>query len=138
MLRMASYPPSIDDLETWFAGHENEWVAGTAYRFAVEFRGSMIGLVDVDEITKGRGELGYWFDRESWGNGFAYEAAEAVVNFSATIVGIKTFLSSHAIDNPKSGAVLMRLGFKTGSLSMKNSKPRGLDVLHQNYQLQAG
>ncbi len=134
---MASYPPSIEDMETWFASHEKEWLTGTAYRFAVELGGSMIGLVDIDEIAKGSGELGYWFDRANWGNGFAYEAAEAGVSFATSVIGLRTLSSSHAVDNPKSGAILTKLGFKTTTLSMKNSKPRGVDVLHQNYQLRA-
>jgi RimJ/RimL family protein N-acetyltransferase len=76
---MASYPPSLKNMEAWFATHEDEWSGGSAYRFAVSLEGRMIGLVDIDEIVEGSGELGYWLDKMSWGNGFAYEAAEALV-----------------------------------------------------------
>lgn len=134
MLRMASYPPSEGAMVTWFENHESEWWTGKAYRFVIVYDDLMVGLVDVDEITEGSGELGYWLDSAYWGNGFAYEAAVAIVDFSRSISGLQVLLSSHAADNPASGTVLVKLGFIRTTLSMKYSNPRAAAVLHQNYQ----
>jgi [ribosomal protein S5]-alanine N-acetyltransferase len=102
MLRMASFPPDRTEIEAWFADHPRERTAGEAYRFAVTLDGRMIGLVDIDEIADGEGELGYWFEQAAWGQGFASEAASAVVRFAFTDVGLLSLRSGHAADNAAS------------------------------------
>ena len=62
MLSNALFPPDRRKIEDWFSQHESEWIAGTAYRFAIEQAGHMIGIADVDGITKHDGKLGYWLD----------------------------------------------------------------------------
>jgi ribosomal-protein-alanine N-acetyltransferase len=85
---MASFPPDREALRQWFADHCREWQRGEAYRFAVDFRGEMIGVVDVDEIAGRKGSLGYWFDRAAWGRGYAFEAAQCVAVFALEEIGL--------------------------------------------------
>src|SRR5262249_35297066 len=103
MLRMASFPPDREEMRRWFADHHREWMIGEAYRFAVEFQARLIGIVDIDEIAQGEGELGYWFEQASWGRGYASEAARAVVRFAFDVVGLSRLRSGHATDNTGSG-----------------------------------
>lgn len=135
MLRMAAFPPDRDDIGRWFGDHEREWISGEAYRFAVELRGRFIGVVDVDEIVGGEGELGYWFEKASWGHGYAFEATRAIVNFASAEVGLSRLLSGHAVDNPASGKVLRKLGFQPYDIVPQASLSRGEDILHQRYTL---
>lgn len=137
MLRMASYPPDRDDIEAWFAGHGGEWAAGEAYRFAVEREGHVIGLTDIDEIARREGELGYWFDQASWGQGYAFEAAQAVVRFAFRQIGLEGLRSGHAADNAASGNVLLKLGFRPLDTVRVASRSRGEDILQQRYALAA-
>ena len=51
----------------WFSEHRQEWLSGTAYRFAVLRDDRMIGLMDIDAVAGGEGDLGDWFERASWG-----------------------------------------------------------------------
>lgn len=113
MTRMlnTSFPPSRQEVEDWFSSHENEWAAGTAYRFAIEHQEKTIGIVDVDNIAGNEGSLGYWLERSSWGKGFALEAAQALIHFVFDEVGLTRLTSAHAADNPASGRVLTKLGF---------------------------
>ncbi len=116
MLSNAAYPANEKDMEEWFAGHEREWTDGTAYRFAIERAGRMIGIVDVDGIVCGEGSLGYWLEKTAWGKAYAFEAAQALIGFAFRDVGLSRLESGHASDNPASGRVLARLGFvPTGS-----------------------
>lgn len=110
MLRMASFPPDRQEIRRWFADHQREWLAGEAYRFAVELEGRMVGLVDVDGIAGREGSLGYWLDRAAWGRGYAFEAAHAVTRFAFEDVGLSKLEAGHAHDNPASGRVLTKLG----------------------------
>jgi ribosomal-protein-alanine N-acetyltransferase len=75
MLRRASYPPSdAESLANWLAHHESEWLSGAAYRFGAGATGGILGIVDLGEIDRGVGELGYWFDEACWGQGYGSEA----------------------------------------------------------------
>ncbi|HEY4941449.1 MAG TPA: GNAT family N-acetyltransferase [Rhizomicrobium sp.] len=134
-LRMARFPPDRADLAQWFAAHEQEWHGGTAYRFAILYGGRMIGLVDLDEIANGEGDLGYWLDEAYWGQGFAFEAAEAVVRFGFEQAGLTALNSGHAADNPASGRVLTRLGFAYLDEVTVPSRARGGSIVQRRYRL---
>lgn len=135
MLRMASFPPDRSEIETWFADHPREWAAGEAYRFAALLDGRMIGLVDLDEIAASEGELGYWFERAAWGQGFAAEAARAVVRFAFVEASLSALRSGHAANNIASGRVLTRLGFRLLDQVERPSRSRGEMILQCRYQL---
>jgi [ribosomal protein S5]-alanine N-acetyltransferase len=68
-LSAVAFPPI--DQQPWFDGHLREWAEGSAYRFAVLKGGEMIGLTDLDHVSATEAELGYWFGRGSWGQGYA-------------------------------------------------------------------
>lgn len=135
MLRMASFPPKRNEIEAWFADHPREWAAGEAYRFAAFLDGRMIGLVDLDEIADGEGELGYWFEQAAWGQGFASEAATAVVRFAVSQAGLQSLRSGHAADNAASGRILTRLGFRLLDRVECPSRSRGETILQYRYRL---
>jgi RimJ/RimL family protein N-acetyltransferase len=137
MLRMASYPPTVESIGAWLAEHETEWLSGKAFRFAVLFEGHLIGCSDVDGIQEEAGEIGYWFDEAYWGRGFASEAAGAVQRFALEVLGLKRLRSGHAADNPASGGVLTKLGFKPGIRRLQWHQPRREEVWHQTYTYEA-
>lgn len=135
MLRMASFPPDREEIRNWFADHQREWLVGEAYRFAVERQGRLVGIVDVDEIAEGEGELGYWFEQASWGRGYASEAAPTIVQFAFGVVGLSQLRSGHAVDNPGSGQVLLKLGFSPLDTVERNSRSRGESIMQRRYLL---
>jgi RimJ/RimL family protein N-acetyltransferase len=135
MLRMVSFPPDRQAIRDWFGGHEREWSAGEAYRFAVEVEGRMAGLVDIDEIAGSDGDLGYWFEKAAWGHGYAFEAAQAVVRFALDNVGLSTLKSGHAADNPASGRILTKLGFAPAGTIELFSHSRGENIQQCRYVL---
>ena len=139
MLRMATFPPDRGEIEGWFSGHAREWQAGEAFRFAVELKGGqaghMIGLADIDGIGDDEGELGYWFGRESWGHGFASEAAGALVAFAFRSLCLTALRSGRARDNEISGKVLAKLGFQPIGETRLFSRPRGQEIVQCRYRL---
>ncbi|HEV2503189.1 MAG TPA: GNAT family N-acetyltransferase [Mesorhizobium sp.] len=135
MLRMASFPPDLEEIRQWFHDQPREWLAGEAYRFAVEQDGRMIGLVDIDEIAGGVGSLGYWFDRAAWGQGFAVEAARSPVRFAREDAGLEGLKSGHAADNVASGRVLAKLGFCFIDTVEVFSRSRGEMIDQRRYAL---
>ena len=57
-------------------------------------------------------ELGYWLTPNAWGKGYATEAARAVVGMARYALGLQRLTSGYFVDNPASGRVLTKLGFK--------------------------
>jgi RimJ/RimL family protein N-acetyltransferase len=73
----------------------------------------------------GAAELGYWIARPFWGQGLATEAARAVVSAAHTL-GHRRIIAGHFIDNPASGRVLRKVGFRaTGQVEQRQSRGRG-------------
>jgi RimJ/RimL family protein N-acetyltransferase len=57
-------------------------------------------------------ELGYWIARAHWNKGYAFEAAQAVLELAFLGYGRAAVEASYMLDNPASAAVLRKLGFK--------------------------
>ncbi|MEN2785660.1 GNAT family N-acetyltransferase [Sphingomonas qilianensis] len=74
-------------------------------------------------------ELGYWLTPEAWGQGYATEAGRQAVQIARHALGLKRLNAGHHIDNPASGRVLAKLGFKpTGRIEQHYCRARGHHV----------
>jgi len=87
--------------------------------FAVELLGSdhLIGFTGLAEPTflpeiMPAVEVGWRFARQSWGNGFATEAARAALDFGLVKLGIPEIVSIHQVDNHASGRIVQKLGMR--------------------------
>jgi RimJ/RimL family protein N-acetyltransferase len=83
-------------------------------------------------------ELGYWIARDWWGQGFATEAVRAVLRL-ATALGHRRLIAGHFADNPASGRVLAKAGFKpTGERGIRFSQGRGATAPSLGYAIGLG
>jgi RimJ/RimL family protein N-acetyltransferase len=83
----------------------------------------------------GEVELGFWIAREYWGRGYATEAARAVLSV-ARVLGHRRIVASHFLDNPASGRVLEKTGFRLVSSSDRRfSLARGEDVPARRFEI---
>jgi len=86
-----------------------------------------IGLHPVDDTSDH--ELGYWLTPDAWGRGYATEAGQAMLDIARHALGLDRVVAGHFIDNPASGAVLRKLGFRpTGVVERRFSRARGHHV----------
>lgn len=97
-------------------------------RFAIVHAGLMIGSAGYFSREPGTAEMGFWLGRDFWGQGFATEAAQAVVRHAFEASGITYLTSSHFTDNAASARVLAKLGFEATGLGRIWSQARGADV----------
>lgn len=75
--------------------------------------------------SDGEIELGYWIASDHWGQGYATEAARAVLRLAATL-GHRRIVAHHFADNPASGRVLRKIGFRpAGEVRARYSMGRG-------------
>jgi RimJ/RimL family protein N-acetyltransferase len=73
-------------------------------------------------------ELGYWIAHDRWGQGYATEAARAVLSLARTL-GHRRVVASHFADNESSGRVLRKLGFcPTGRTVQRFCVARGTEL----------
>lgn len=93
-------------------------------------RGSprLVGGCSIHKLEDGRHEIGYWIARPFWGLGFATEAASAMMRIARS-TGLGKVIARRAIDNPASGRVLTKIGFRpTGRTEAVYSTGRGCEV----------
>ncbi len=84
----------------------------------------IIGSVGLGH-TDGEVELGYWIAKPQWGQGYATEASRAVLRLARTL-GHRRVTAGHFLDNPASGRVLRKVGFRpTGEVRPRFSLARG-------------
>lgn len=84
----------------------------------------LAGCIGIDLQGNGDAELGYWISRRHWARGYATEAGRAVLD-NARSLGHNRLIASHFVDNPASGSVLRKLGFKpTGQTVGRFSRGR--------------
>ncbi len=89
----------------------------------------LIGGVGVADDGPEDVELGYWIARDHWGRGYATEAAAAVIDIARDTLRLPRLVAGHFIDNPASGRVLRKLGFRPcGSVRPRFSLARGKDA----------
>jgi len=87
-------------------------VSWAELRLGIERNGELIGGVCYFCHLGGAVSLGYWLGAAYWGQGHATEAAAALLHHGFAIERMQHFRSAHFIDNPASGRVLQRLGFR--------------------------
>ena len=96
--------------------------------------GRIVGGCGLHE-KDGRAELGYWVDPDYWGRGYATEAVRGLLPL-ARIAGHRRIVARHAMDNPASGRVLRKAGFRpTGRARAFHSLGRGARVEAPEYAL---
>jgi RimJ/RimL family protein N-acetyltransferase len=98
---------------------ERVWEEKSYGLFAVELLGSnqLIGFTGLAEPAflpeiMPAVEVGWRFTRQSWGNGYATEAARAVLDFGADQLGISEILSIHQVGNDASARIMQKLGMR--------------------------
>jgi RimJ/RimL family protein N-acetyltransferase len=92
----------------------------------------LIGVIGMGDRGFGM-EIGYWIARRHWGRGYATEAGKGLIAI-ARMLGHRKLLAGHATDNPASGRVLCKLGFRpTGEVRAEHSKGRGEEMLVRRY-----
>lgn len=104
-------------------------------RFALELDGALIGGAGFYRRRSGAAELGFWLGRPWWGNGYATEAASAVVAHGLKTRRLPGYSSAHFVDNPASARVLAKLGFEPAGRGTIGCAARGMDVEAITYWL---
>lgn len=133
----APWPYTMEDAQA-FAGRGQERMLP---HFFITLPGSdgarLIGSIGLaryeDEV-----ELGYWIAPAFWGQGYATEAVRAVLSL-AKALGHRRLVASHFADNPASGRVLAKAGFRaTGEARSRFSLGRNAAAASIRHAIELG
>jgi len=72
--------------------------------------------------------IGYWLTPDVWGRGYATEAGQAMLGIARHALGLKRLAAWHFADNPASGGVLRKLGFREVGRGTRPCLARGSEV----------
>lgn len=133
-LARAPWPYTLEDARAFLESPQDRCYPALLVTLPSARGSRLIGGIGLHE-EGGRPELGYWLAPEAWGHGYATEAASAVLRLARTL-GHARVGARHFIDNPASGRVLEKLGFRrTGRVSERHSLGRGQAAPSLEYEL---
>lgn len=135
-LARAPWPYAMSDAEGFLASDQDIFAPRFQLIDRVDEPGLMIGGIGLDRMADGEIELGYWLTPDYWGRGLMTEAGRAVLDAATASLGYRRFTAGHFVDNPASGRVLRRLGFRpTGAVEPRHSAGRGCEADCALYEL---
>ena len=109
MLSRVPWPYREEDARSWIEAPHDPYLPSLLITLPDE-DGRIAGCVGLHEDA-GRIEVGYWIEPGSWGRGYATEALSGLLSL-ARLAGHSKVFSRHASDNPASGRVLRKAGFR--------------------------
>lgn len=101
--------------EQWIATLEPAALDGTHLALAITRReeDKLIGAIGLTfHRANDSAELGYWIGRPYWDQGYATEAAQALVRHGFESLALNRIYAHHFIHNPASGRVLRKAGLR--------------------------
>ncbi len=129
-LSRAPFPYLEEHARDFVGRQEGARAAGTDFTFAITQKddGALVGMCGVHLRDEGF-ELGYWIGKPYWKRGYATEAAAQVLAFGFRNLRAEHIWAGWFHDNPASGHVLEKLGFRPNGCDQRDSAARGGGVL---------
>ena len=134
MLARVAHPYTRELATGWIASHDAAWRSGEEVTFCMDCDGEPIGAISLRRVRSGIYQLGYWLGEPWWGRGFATEAARRTVQFAFEELGANKLVAGHFLDNPASGQVLEKCGFRYVGDGVEHSVARGETAAHRNLE----
>lgn len=135
-LAKVPWPYDPDAARAWIATERSHYEPSFLIFRRTHGAPRLIGAAGLGRHADGSVELGYWISRPHWGLGYATEAARAVVAIARDGLRLKRLHAGHFLDNPASGRVLEKLGFRpTGIVAPRFSCGRGAEAPCKLFEL---
>lgn len=107
-----SHPYTLKDATDFIEKTANKEPQET---FAIEYNNKLIGCIGIHpqtDVYRLSAEIGYWIGEPSWGQGFATEAIELILNYGLTELNLIRIYAGCFEFNKASQRVLEKAGFK--------------------------
>jgi RimJ/RimL family protein N-acetyltransferase len=125
MVARMPHPYGLKDAYAFIERNCDGGPNGSVYAVTLALTGRFIGCAGLDS-SKGSGlELGYWLGEPFWGQGFATEAAHALVDLAFEGTDVAMITAACRISNPASRRVIQKSGFQHAGTGMMSSIAAG-------------
>lgn len=112
-LATAPWPYRPEDAAAWLATERKASEPSVLVFRRTDSAPELIGAVGFGRRPAGELEFGYWIARRHWGRGYATEAGRAMLAAARHSLRLERLVAGHFLDNPASGRVLEKLGFRS-------------------------
>ncbi|MFA9558258.1 GNAT family N-acetyltransferase [Evansella sp. AB-rgal1] len=119
------YPYSKEDALSWIKNHLGNFHIDKSYEFAVtdKVTGKIYGAIALSNNQSfHHGEIAYWVGEDYWGNGYASEAAKAILEFAFHEKQYHKVFARCFHSNPASGKVIEKIGMKKEGILREHVK----------------
>ena len=125
---------SLEEAQDFYQRHYADPYRGPrGYRYAVCLRQDNVPIGYVHVSMDDSHDIGYGLRRDFWGQGIITEAALAVIE-QLKKDGLRYITATHDVNNPRSGAVMRRLGMEYRYSYVEQWQPKNIPVTFRLYQ----
>lgn len=129
------HPYGESDARAWIEWTRRLPAGAAVFAIAIKAEGNFIGACGYDPLLIGAPDLGYWLGEPYWGQGYATEAAAAVLAHAFEAAGLERMESGCRSDNRASRRVLEKLGFRPSGRATRFSLGAGREVEIDTFSL---
>ncbi|GAA4526669.1 GNAT family protein [Chelativorans composti] len=133
MLARMPHPYTEADAAEFVEAARSRKLGGCHYAIALSDNGAFIGCAGLDDRSHGL-EIGYWIGEPYWGNGYATEVAQALVDLAFRVTSVERLFVSCRVTNNASRRVIHKCGFQYAGPGMMDTLVAGR-VPVERYQL---
>ncbi len=123
------YPYPDGAAEQWIESTHIQYQRGAGVAFAITLRetGGLIGVISLGIRSHTEsGEIGYWIGKPFWNQGYATEAALAVLDYGFSTLNLNRLYARHMSRNPASGRVMQKIGMQHEGRLRQHEKKWGM------------
>jgi RimJ/RimL family protein N-acetyltransferase len=126
------HPYSLADAGDWISSANR--TSGEA-NFLIDAGGEVVGACGF-ELRNGLPEIGYWLGAPFWGNGYATEAARALIDHAFGERGYPALRAGARVSNPASRRVLEKCGFQWTGVGLRRIRAISSSVPLDRFRLE--
>jgi RimJ/RimL family protein N-acetyltransferase len=129
------HPYGIADAESFFASVNKR---DGEIAFLITRGDTVIGTCGIAPPRRDAPELGYWLGVPFWGQGYATEAARAVIDHAFADLGYEELEAGARVTNPASRRVLEKCGFQWTGVGLTRVRALASSVPSDRFRLERG
>jgi len=128
------HPYTLKDARTFIASAQG----GQPTFVITRDDGRIVGACGIGTLRADGPEIGYWIGVPYWGNGYATEAARAVVDHAFGDLGYEELLAGARVTNPASRRVLEKCGYQWTHVVLQRVHALDTSVPADRFRLDRG